>query len=174
MLSGGEIVLARAEAMDRGQAERLMPFLEEVLAKAGIGWGDLDALAVGTGPGNFTGVRIAVAAARGLALGLDVPAIGVTGLDALAHDAPRPVTVRLPAPREQVYEQVFDGGGANAARLMPGRATAPDPVALASALARVAAGRFGAGGGGFGRPAPLYIRPADAAPPREAPPAILP
>lgn len=160
--------------MGRGQAERLMPFLEELLAEQGIGWSDLDALVVGTGPGNFTGVRIAVAAARGLALGLGAPAIGVTGLEALAHGAPRPITVRLPAPREQCYEQTFTAEGANAPRLVPGHATAPDPKALVSAMARMGAGRFGAGGDGFDRPAPLYIRPADAAPPREAPPVILP
>ena len=57
-----------------------MPLLEDVLAEAGIGWRDLAAIGVGTGPGNFTGVRISVAAARGLALGLGIPAIGVTRL----------------------------------------------------------------------------------------------
>ncbi|OYW58073.1 MAG: tRNA (adenosine(37)-N6)-threonylcarbamoyltransferase complex dimerization subunit type 1 TsaB, partial [Rhodobacterales bacterium 12-65-15] len=75
-------LILREEAMEKGQAERLMPLLEEILADGGIGWHDLSALAVGTGPGNFTGVRIAVAAARGLALGLKIPAIGVTLLEA--------------------------------------------------------------------------------------------
>ena len=64
--------------MKRGQAERLMPMLEETLVSAGKTWQDLDALAVGVGPGNFTGIRIAVAAARGLSLALNIPAIGVT------------------------------------------------------------------------------------------------
>ena len=59
--------------MARGQAERLVPMLEEMLAEAGLGWRDLDALGVCTGPGNFTGIRISVSAARGLALALDVP-----------------------------------------------------------------------------------------------------
>ena len=66
--------------MAKGQAERLMPMLEELLAEAGIAWRIFAPLAVGTGPGNFTGVRISVAAARGLALGLGIPAIGVTRL----------------------------------------------------------------------------------------------
>ena len=55
--------------MEKGQAERLMPMLAEMLAEAGVGFGDLARIGVGTGPGNFTGVRISVAAARGLALG---------------------------------------------------------------------------------------------------------
>ena len=70
--------------MEKGQAERLMPLISELLAEAGVVLADVTAIAVGTGPGNFTGVRIAVAAARGLALGLGVPAIGVTRLEALA------------------------------------------------------------------------------------------
>ena len=86
-------VILRDEPMEKGQAERLVPLLEELLAEGGIGWADLKALAVGTGPGNFTGVRIAVAAARGLALGLKIPAIGVTRLEALAHGLPRPLVV---------------------------------------------------------------------------------
>lgn len=71
LVRGGRILAARVEAMDRGQAERLLPLLEDLLSEAGFGWPDLDGLAVVTGPGNFTGLRIAVAAARGLALGLD-------------------------------------------------------------------------------------------------------
>ncbi|MEY4983807.1 MAG: hypothetical protein RIR62_2073, partial [Pseudomonadota bacterium] len=60
-LSGDRLIALRHEAMDKGQAERLIPLLDEVLAKGGATWADLSALAVGTGPGNFTGVRIAVA-----------------------------------------------------------------------------------------------------------------
>ena len=73
LISGGQLVEAALEPMESGQSERLMPLLEGVLARAGIGWRDLVAVGVGTGPGNFTGVRISVAAARGLALGLGVP-----------------------------------------------------------------------------------------------------
>ncbi|MFP4451570.1 MAG: tRNA (adenosine(37)-N6)-threonylcarbamoyltransferase complex dimerization subunit type 1 TsaB, partial [Rhodosalinus sp.] len=86
LLSGDRLIAARAEEMGRGQAERLMPMLEEMLAEAGVGWSDLDVLGVGTGPGNFTGLRIAVAAARGLALALDVPAVGVSGFEVI-HSA---------------------------------------------------------------------------------------
>lgn len=70
LLRGDMVLAAQHEDMTKGQAERLMPMLEQVLAEAGAGWGDLAALGVGIGPGNFTGVRISVSAARGLALGL--------------------------------------------------------------------------------------------------------
>ena len=87
LVSGGRVLAARDEAMDRGQAERLLPMLEAMLAEAGVGWAALDGLAVCTGPGNFTGLRIAVAAVRGLALALGVPAVGVTAFEALAAPA---------------------------------------------------------------------------------------
>ena len=80
LLSGETIVAVAAEEMARGQGERIMVLLEEVLSQGGVGWAALSALGVGTGPGNFTGIRISVSAARGLALGLGIPAVGVTGL----------------------------------------------------------------------------------------------
>ena len=70
--------------MQRGQAERLVPLLEELLARNSLGWQDLGALAVGVGPGNFTGIRISVAAARGLALALKIPCIGVSQFEAVS------------------------------------------------------------------------------------------
>jgi tRNA threonylcarbamoyladenosine biosynthesis protein TsaB len=69
-----------------------MPMLDAVLAEAGKDWRDLTALGVGVGPGNFTGIRLAVAAARGLALGLRIPAVGVSVFEARAHGLPRPLT----------------------------------------------------------------------------------
>jgi tRNA threonylcarbamoyladenosine biosynthesis protein TsaB len=110
-------VIQRLEPMEKGQAERLIPLLEELLAEGGIGWPDLKALAVGTGPGNFTGVRISVAAARGLALGLGIPAVGVTRLEALAHGLPRPLLVLEDAKRGQVYVQLFTPEGPGIAHL---------------------------------------------------------
>jgi len=80
---GGRIVAQRFEEMKKGQAERLFPLLEEVLGDVGAVWEELDAIGVGTGPGNFTGIRISVSAARGLALALGVPAIGVSGFEAM-------------------------------------------------------------------------------------------
>ena len=84
LLSGDTILAARSEEMGRGQAERLVPLLQEVLAETGTTWADLTRIGVGIGPGNFTGIRISVATARGLALGLGIPAIGITSLFAPA------------------------------------------------------------------------------------------
>ena len=170
LLSGDRLLAARAEEMGRGQAERLMPLLEDVLAEAGYGWRDLDRIGCGTGPGNFTGIRISVAAARGLALSLGIPAVGVTTFDAIRHAAPGAVAA-VPAPRGQVYLSSPEAAPA----LMPADAAGdallpPPPDTLARAIAAVAAA---AGAGPFAPPAPLYLRAADAAPPRDAPPEIV-
>jgi tRNA threonylcarbamoyl adenosine modification protein YeaZ len=177
-------LIQRVEPMEKGQAERLVPMLEELLSEAGIGWSDLRALAVGTGPGNFTGVRIAVAAARGLALGLGIPAVGVTRLEALAYGLPRPVVVVEDAKRGQVYVQLFTLDGPSVAHLadtgerdLPatgsaaGEGALPPAVPLAEAIARIGAVRATAP---QPRPAPFYLRGADAAPPSDPPPVILP
>ncbi len=170
--------------MAKGQAERLIGMLEELLAEGGIGWRDLDAVAVGTGPGNFTGVRISVAAARGLALGLNIPAIGVTRLEALAHGLPRPVTVLDDARRGEVYVQRFGEDGPGAAQItkleglevygpvtgLETIAALPPAMPIAEAIARIAAARSDPGPS----PAPFYLRGADAAPPSTPPPVILP
>ncbi|WP_273509172.1 tRNA (adenosine(37)-N6)-threonylcarbamoyltransferase complex dimerization subunit type 1 TsaB, partial [Planktotalea frisia] len=81
LLRDGEIIATAREEMSRGQAERLMVLLEELLAQNTHVWSDLDAIGVGVGPGNFTGIRVSVSAARGLALGLGIPAIGVNRFD---------------------------------------------------------------------------------------------
>ncbi|MBZ4022577.1 tRNA (adenosine(37)-N6)-threonylcarbamoyltransferase complex dimerization subunit type 1 TsaB [Rhodobacter sp. TJ_12] len=179
----GETVLAhRVEEMAKGQAERLMPLLEELLAEAGYGWHDLAGLGVGVGPGNFTGVRISVSAARGLALSLGIPAIGVSTFEAVAEGAARPVAVLLDARRGEAYAQRFTQAGADAPRLAPAEILqaelagtpilGPDQAAFALpvAMARVAASRLGSP---QPKPAPLYLRGADAAPPSDPPPVLL-
>ena len=167
--------------MAKGQAERLMPLLAEMLAEAGIGWADLCAIGVGTGPGNFTGVRISVAAARGLALGLGVPAIGVTAFDALAFGTQHPVSVVMDARRDEIYVQSFGDHGPGPARFV---AAADRPAGavigldgraprypLAEAIARITGQLFRTP---QPRPAPFYLRAADAAPPSGPAPVILP
>jgi tRNA threonylcarbamoyladenosine biosynthesis protein TsaB len=197
LLQGDRLIEARSEELGRGQAERLMPMLEEMLARAGLGWSDLDAIGVGTGPGNFTGVRLSVAAARGLALALGIPAIGVTSLEARAYGLPRPVLVALDARRGQVYMELFTETAAEEPVLADSEAlpawafgreavtgdaaeriallinapkVLPPAMPLAEAMARIARDRVGKL---QPRPAPLYLRAADAAPPREAPPELL-
>ena len=195
VLVDGDVVAAHHEDMSRGQGERLMPILTQVLEAAGLSWGDVGRIGVGVGPGNFTGARIGVSAARGLALGLGIPAVGVSLLDALACGTSGPVLACLAAPRGRAYVaghrttaeiamQLIDPADGptdwsepglvcigSAAHQMAERLTAevlPAPFAPASAIARLARERMPKG-----RPVPLYIRPADAAPPSDPPPVIL-
>lgn len=100
------------EVRSRGHAERLLPVLEEVLAEAGLGFADLDALAVTVGPGTFTGLRVGLAAARGIALARKLPCVGVTTLEAVAepvdlHENER-LAVSFDARRDEVYFQIFE------------------------------------------------------------------
>ena len=171
--------------MAKGQAERLLDLIQDLLTEAGIGWRDLDAIGVGTGPGNFTGVRISVAAARGLSLSLGIPAIGVTRLEALAHGLPRPVTVIEDARRDEVYVQTFATDETGPAQIMARDAfersgavtenAAPAPALapafpLVVAIAHIAASLITQT---QPRPSPFYLRGADAAPPSDPPPVIL-
>lgn len=198
LLWGDRIVAQRAEDMARGQAERLFPLLEELLREAGAEWRDLTRIGVGIGPGNFTGVRISVAGARGLALSLDIPAIGVSTFQALSHGLTGPIFASVDGRAGGMYFQKFDGiavgdpvtGAADAlpAELYAGgmqivgydaeaiaeqtgakMRAARHPVAVAIASIAASANVAGAP-----RPAPLYIRAADAAPARDLAPKILP
>jgi len=109
----GRVLAADRAAMARGQAERLVPMIESVIATAGIAHADLDALAVTTGPGAFTGVRIGLATARGYALALGIPAVGIGSLTAIAggthaeERAGRTLLVLIDAKRADVYAQAF-------------------------------------------------------------------
>ncbi|WP_209506463.1 MULTISPECIES: tRNA (adenosine(37)-N6)-threonylcarbamoyltransferase complex dimerization subunit type 1 TsaB [unclassified Ruegeria] len=174
LLRGGVIAVSRVEGMARGQAERLMPLLQEVLTEAGCVWADLDAIGVGIGPGNFTGIRISVSAARGLALGLGVPAVGVSGFDALIELAEAGQLPAIPAPREQVYVQLPGTGPCllplDEAEKHGPLYVCPDPALQIQAVARLAAKRWHSVSA---PPAPLYVRPADAAPSRDVPPVLL-
>ncbi len=167
------MVAMRSEAMTRGQAERLMPLLEDVLADAGIVWGDLARIGVGVGPGNFTGIRIGVSAARGLALALQIPAIGVTGFQAISLDETAPHIAAIAAPRDHVYIQTPDGTQslvkvAEAEAMDAPLRYLPEAGEMACRIARLAAAATPGPA-----PAPLYLRAADAAPARDAPPVML-
>jgi len=81
----GDRTASRIEPMQRGQSERLMPMILDVVAEAGITIQDLNLIVVNVGPGSFTGVRVGIATARGIALGLNIPVQGVCACDALAN-----------------------------------------------------------------------------------------
>jgi tRNA threonylcarbamoyladenosine biosynthesis protein TsaB len=111
---GGAVVAHRLEAMSRGQSERLVPMIEEVMGEAGLAYRGLDAIAVTRGPGGFTGVRIGLATARGLALAWDRPIIAFSTLEAVAaatadvERRDRTILVLLDAKRADLYVQAFD------------------------------------------------------------------
>ena len=114
---GGEGVLAhRFEARARGHAEMLMPMIEAALAEAGLTLEAIDALAVTVGPGTFTGLRVGLAAARGLALARALPLIGVTTLEAVAEPVAagpdETIAAAFDAKRDEVYLQAFDANHA--------------------------------------------------------------
>jgi tRNA threonylcarbamoyladenosine biosynthesis protein TsaB len=120
------VVAGETLPMARGHAEALMPQIARVMAAAEIDFGALDRIAVTIGPGSFTGLRVGVAAARGLALAAHKPAVGVTTLTALAApllaaDDSIAVVVAIDARNEQAYMQAFGQGGRTllAARLAP-------------------------------------------------------
>lgn len=112
----GEIKARGFEAMARGHSEHLIGMIQGVLADAGRDFAALDLIAVTTGPGAFTGLRIGLAAARGLALAAGLPCLGVTTLETIAAAVPeaerraRTLLVVLETKRQDVYAQAFDAG----------------------------------------------------------------
>lgn len=189
VVQGSKILASAYEPMAKGQAERLFPLMEDVLAQANKTWQSLDAIGVGTGPGNFTGIRISVSAARGLSLSLDIPAIGVSRPEAIAYGTMGETTVVIDARQNRIYAQPFQSGqpkgdikilaGEDAA--LTGDLLCDGPVDLDAKqispqncvhnIALIAATKLGQSSV---KPAPLYVRAPDAALPSEQPPVILP
>jgi tRNA threonylcarbamoyladenosine biosynthesis protein TsaB len=192
LLKDGAIHGATITAMQKGQAEQLFPILETVLAAGQSDWKSLTALAVCTGPGNFTGIRISVAAARGLALSLGIPAIGVSRLQGIARDTTGPTTAVIDARQNRFYTQAFlngtPAGDINlidlADLIVPNILTdaplaspnAPPATVIApqTILANLAHHAATLLHSAQPRPAPLYVRAPDAALPADPPPVILP
>jgi len=118
----GTLQTSQTEEMKKGQAERILVLCQEVLDQSNLAMGDLTAIAVGVGPGNFTGIRISVSAARGLALALNIPAIPVSTFEALrdpdAVEAHLNELVIVGAPRGAAYAQPFRFGRPTAAPQM--------------------------------------------------------
>jgi len=106
----GEALIDRSEMAPRRHAELVLPMAESLLSEAGVARNQLDAIAVGRGPGAFTGVRLAVSVAQGLALALDIPVLPVSSLAALAMQAPSngaAVLAAIDARRGEIYAGAF-------------------------------------------------------------------
>ena len=107
---------ARSLDVGKGHVEHLMLLVQEVLNQADAGYGDLDRIVVSTGPGSFTGVRVGIAAARGLALALNIPVIGISTLEAIAAEVRethpgRSAFIAIDARRGEVYSAEYDAHG---------------------------------------------------------------
>jgi len=112
----GGMLAQETLGMVRGHAEALMPLIQRVMERAGLAFAHLDRIAVTTGPGSFTGLRVGIAAARGIALAAGKPAIGLTTLAAFAAplisaDQTVPVVTAVDARHDHVYLQIFGPGG---------------------------------------------------------------
>jgi tRNA threonylcarbamoyladenosine biosynthesis protein TsaB len=129
ILDGETVLAARSEAMPRGHQERLAPLVRELAVEAGVGFRDLTRVGVTVGPGSFTGLRVGIAFAKGMAAALDIPVVGVGTLEAMAFGRPGFVAAAIDARRDQLYLQLFGDGAA---------LTAPDAVTLQTAAARIA------------------------------------
>lgn len=112
----GTVRARRFERMARGQAERLMPMLVEVIAEANVRFSEIDLFASTVGPGAFTGLRIGLATLRALGLAAGRPALGVTSLETVAHATRaderrgRTLLVLIESKREDLYAQAFTEG----------------------------------------------------------------
>ncbi|MDM9619307.1 tRNA (adenosine(37)-N6)-threonylcarbamoyltransferase complex dimerization subunit type 1 TsaB [Rhizobium sp. S96] len=190
--SGRNTVLGEASDMiGKGHAEHLMGIVDRALDQAGIALSAVERIAVTVGPGSFTGIRVGVAAARGFALSLGVPAVGVTTLAVMAEaerqrSPGQAVLAAMDAKRNEIYLQSFDPAGrpldeARAVTTEDAQAFAADfdgaITGSATPLLRPNAGeqanhfpisivaRLGAAADpSSGKPKPLYLRGPDAKP----------
>lgn len=112
----GRLIAEESQAMQRGHAEALMPLIARVMHASSLSFAALDRIAVTTGPGSFTGLRVGISAARGIALAAGKPAVGVTTLSAYAapivtQNQTAPVVSAIDARHDHVYFQIVAGDG---------------------------------------------------------------
>ncbi len=155
------IVASDSQIMARGHAEALMPLLAAVMRQAAVSFSALDRIAVTVGPGSFTGLRVGIAAARGIALATRKPAVGVTTLSALAApyiaaDPSTSVAAAIDGRHRHVYFQLFGAGG--------GALLSPRMVPLAEAVRAASGASARLVGSGAAMMAALW--PQDTAEPR--------
>jgi tRNA threonylcarbamoyladenosine biosynthesis protein TsaB len=114
----GRLIAQESLSMKRGHAEALMPLIARVIKQSGLSFAGLDRIAVTTGPGSFTGLRVGLSAARGIALAAEKPVVGVTTLTAYAapvvnRGGEHPVISAIDARHDHVYLQVVSGNGSS-------------------------------------------------------------
>jgi tRNA threonylcarbamoyladenosine biosynthesis protein TsaB len=164
----GGTVAGESLPMVRGHAEALIPLIARVMKRAELGFADIDRVAVTTGPGSFTGLRVGISAARGIGLAAVKPMLGVSTLSAyaaphLAEDQAVPVIAAIDARHEHVYLQVFGPAGRiiiapRLARLSEAvRAACDAPARIVGSAAQAIADRMPKGA-----PTPLRIDARDA------------
>ena len=114
LVDEGRILASQSNTIGRGHAERLAPMVSELLSEAGLKVADIDHIAVCTGPGSFTGLRVALAFAKGLALPRKIPVIGLSALEvhAARHDPERTrrIITYADVRRGELCYQMFEGG----------------------------------------------------------------
>ena len=165
LFHGKRKIQFKIEFIPRGQAERLMSFLNELLKCASLDWSDVSRIGVCTGPGNFTGIRIAVSAARGLALGLKIPAIGISSFEATLMGCGDKDLALLPANKGFYY---VGSGPKNAKFISEDEIDAESIRYVRKATPEVQLKNIALltleKEADFSRPVPCYIKPADASP----------
>src|SRR5689334_8791623 len=114
--SAGKLIAQESEGMKRGHAEALMPMIARVMKASGVPFVALDRIAVTTGPGSFTGLRVGLSAARGIGLAAGKPVVGLTTLMAFAapivsRNGDHAVISAIDARHDQLYFQVVGGDG---------------------------------------------------------------
>ena len=114
--TASKLIAQESQPMKRGHAEALMPLIARVMKQSGTAFTDLDRIAATNGPGSFTGLRVGLSAARGIALAADKPVVGLTTLAAfaapvVAENGEHPIISAIDARHDHVYFQVVAGDG---------------------------------------------------------------
>jgi tRNA threonylcarbamoyladenosine biosynthesis protein TsaB len=174
VVADGAVLAEASEAMTRGHQERLALMAREVMTAAGLAFADLNAVAVTVGPGSFTGLRVGLAFAKGLALALELPCVGVGTLAALAASVPGSGGrgAVIDNGRGQVWLQRFEGETA----LGPPETVATEALADAGLLVGPTATRLAAPGQAaidLAWPTPLAVARRAATHPEPARPLYL-
>ena len=171
---GRENIKTTVKSMPKGQAEQLFPLLNELLEEAFISWEHIHRIGVCTGPGNFTGIRISVSAARGLAFGLNIPAIGVSSFEATLYGSSENDLAILPANEGFYYVGSNPNNATFASEDFIGSMNKNfvhklEPESLLKNIALLTQEK----NQNFRPPTPCYVKPADASPNTKNEPQLL-